>query len=409
MATFEKDVLYPGEWYLPNGRVFRCTPGDVRHLGQRMQEMLLAGVPIPLAWEHQAEAVADTPERWEALKAATCKAALGGADQAALAPEGFLKSVVTVPGDADAERLKAIRFVSPEIRKDFKDGRGRVWPGLSIVGLAATQRPVQYPQKPFKPVALSQAGSHIILSLAGYRLAYDDGDDDGGRPGAGDLGKPDLSATADNDAENKKVRIPAAGNLDGLLKALADPCIGLVLPGDTTADNLVERLMTAALTKKSAAESSKEEEPYPGTQPPQPEAPPPMTMSLEDRVKATETRLLSLEKAGLKKRAEALFTSGRVSKPTRDKLLAELDKAPLRLSQAGELEPCPVAHWIEALELNDAGSAWPAADRERLSQGGDPLTPVPQPEGIWGAPQTDAEADKAADAFFKLVPGGARD
>ena len=68
-----------------------------------------------------------------------------------------------------------------------------------------------------------------------------------------------------------------------------------MLPGDTTPENLVERLFTACLTKKAAHEQGKgeEEEPdYPGTQRPQAEQQP-MTMSSEPSASCARTAVCS--------------------------------------------------------------------------------------------------------------------
>lgn len=167
MATFVKDVLYPGTYHVPDGkggrRRIHYSRDDVGRLAERMKEMLEAGLQIPLAAEHQDKAKPLTVDERKAewVKQLT----LGWAADVELAPEGFLTTKVEVPVEEEAKRLPAARFVSPEIVNDFVDGTGRLWPGASITHLAVTPRPVQHKQQPFRAVRMS----HVVrLSLDQY-------------------------------------------------------------------------------------------------------------------------------------------------------------------------------------------------------------------------------------------------
>lgn len=378
---FTKDVLYVGKWHPPGREPVEFKPDDLAHYARRVKDMLAAGLQIPLSWEHQDEA---KPMTEADRKAAKAKHTLGWAKQAELHPDGYLTVVTEVPNEEDGKKLPAVRFISPEIVHDWKDGTGKVWPGPSITHLAVTPRPVQHKQQPFQKLGFSA----LRLSLADLRLAEDDNYD----------GK-DTGQANDQNSQNGESKPKPAGHLGNLIKELTD--VGLVLPADTTPDNLIERLMTAVMTMKAAKKEAKEdEEPYPGTQPPQ-EAKQTMQMSMEERVKATEARLLGMETAGLRDRIEALFTTGRVSKPIRDKLLEDLGKQQLRLSATGDLEPNPVVYRVESYEALEAGAAFPT----RLSHEGG-VREVPPPPGTWGAPQTQKEVDDQVSAFFEMIPGG---
>ncbi len=178
--------------------------------------------------------------------------------------------------DDDAKRLPAVRFVSPRIEKDVKDGTGKVWPGLSITHLAVTDRPVQTPQQPFKPVSLA-----FDLSLDGWSLSEEDPAKTD-PPGDGNE-EPDEKGKEKEPPENEEEddKIPDKGSMEGVIKALSEE--GYVLPSDTTGENFIERLYTALMTAKAVREKDKpaeEEEPYPGTEPPN-EAQPPVSMSLD--------------------------------------------------------------------------------------------------------------------------------
>jgi hypothetical protein len=173
MATWHKDVLYPGDWHLADGRVWHCPPAMVEYLQVRLSEMLAAGVPVPLMAEHQLKGTKlPTPAQLRAGKVQHC---LGWVDQGLLTEGPVLECEGTVPDAGAAKSLESCRFVSPAINENVKDGTGRVWPGPSIYELAATPRPIQVGlQKPFQIVRLSLDGSlagtgPVHLSLAGYR------------------------------------------------------------------------------------------------------------------------------------------------------------------------------------------------------------------------------------------------
>lgn len=225
MAWFEKDVLYPGTYHLGDGRVVTYTRDDVVHMAQRTKDMVAAGLAIPVCWEHQDDAV---PLSAAELRARRARFNLGFLAKGRVSPGGFLEAVLDVPLADDAQRLPAVRFISPEIRRDWIDGSGRLWPGLSITHLAATARPVQHKQQPFRPVPATQL-SLARLSLAAY------------------LGDRTMANST------TELRPP---QLKTLLRYLRE--VGLHLPDDTDMDNLLERLLVAAMTKVGALEDEQD-------------------------------------------------------------------------------------------------------------------------------------------------------
>lgn len=186
MPTVTKDILYPGDWHLPDGRVFRCSQEGVKHFAQRMQDMIADGLPIPGAWEHQDRVKPVTREMWQARNAEMVKLTFGHADAARVNAEGALEVVADLDDD-DAKLLKKVKFVSPQIDWNYKDPRGKVWEGPSILHFAATSRPVQvgpaHGKPGQKPFALSSLDASLFefgpvrLSLNGYEavnLSHDD-------------------------------------------------------------------------------------------------------------------------------------------------------------------------------------------------------------------------------------------
>lgn len=163
MPKLNKDVLYAGTWKLADGRLFKCSPDEIPHFAKRMSEMLGVGLNIPLTWEHQENIYAMSQEEMQKKLADTTKATLGWAESAE-AKAGALNMEVNVPAEDDASKLQTIRFVSPTIKNNYVDSKGRMWPGKSIIQLAVTPIPVQHEQKPFRGVV--DAPMH--LSLAGW-------------------------------------------------------------------------------------------------------------------------------------------------------------------------------------------------------------------------------------------------
>ena len=211
MATRWKDILYPGLWHLRDGRKFHCSPQDLQHFKKRMLEMIQAGLPVPLSWEHQPRLKPGNDSSDEA-RADRAKYCLGDARDVR-ADSGFLETLVEVPDENDAKRLNSVRFVSPYIENDFVDSTGRKWDGPSITHIAVTPRPIQHTQRPF---AMSQDGAKvrnltpasfvgndairnqypIALSLQEFEGPMDDDPKKTPKDGDGD-GKVDEGKTAD--------------------------------------------------------------------------------------------------------------------------------------------------------------------------------------------------------------------
>lgn len=426
MARFAKDVLYPGSYSVPDGkggqRRVSFSERDVDHLTRRMQAMLAAGLSIPLAAEHQDRAKPLTPEE---RKAAWVKQLTLGWAEAASKPEGYLSTQVEVPEVEDQKAIRRVRFVSPEIVHDFVDGTGRLWPGPSITHLAVTPRPVNANQRPFEPVQMSV----IRLSLDHYQLSQ-------GATVADE--KPE--ETPEETPEEKPVETPEETPeeqpderqqyLDEVLAVLREDGYGL--PGDTDAKNLVERLHTAALTKKAMIEqalSDEDEETPPGSREaaaqPEPESGPvmmsltvmgrkikvpvkrkpkpaarPVQLSLTDSDPKTK-RLLKLERNGILGRIKRLLESGRISKAIADKLNKQATTVQLSLDAAGELAGNAVLAKLEAYEELHEGASW--ANTGTLPDG---VQAVPAPQGSWErGPQSAEAVSSTVNDFFSMLPG----
>lgn len=420
MATFLKDVLYPGTYSVSDGkggrRKVRFSREQVEALSQRMREMIEAGLSIPLAAEHQERAKPLTAEERKAdwVK----KLTMGWAEKAELEPEGFLSTIVNVPVDEEAKRLPAIRFVSPEIVEDFIDGTGRKWPGPSITHLAVTPRPVQHNQKPFQPVQMSVTR----LSLADYE-GEEMADEANGK---GDGNKPDASGSKQFDL--------------GALRALLQED-GYGVPDHITDHtDFLTHLHTAALSKKALIDKlvgddddDNDNVPEGGNPEPAPASGPimmslggkqfslqrvkpdgknkgkgkkpasqPTRLSLDDADSPYAKRLLTKERDSIKARIDTLFSTGRITKPIKDKLLQDAGTVRLSLTDAGELETNAVLAKVEAYESLPASAAWPSDGS--IPAGVQPADGNPS----WGADNSPAGVAQTVDSFFSMLPGASK-
>lgn len=368
MATVKKDVLYPGIYTLPDGRTFKCEPDDVPHFAQRMNDMLAAGLHIPVSWAHQASAVPMSDEEWDAYRAKKAQLVVGHAKGAEINPDGFLENLLEIPDDKDRAQLPKTRFVSPMIQHDFIDPSGRKWEGPSIMHIAVTPRPIQTKQQPFASGA--GAALSFCLSLDGFKadfgdvpvakkkkvkLADDEEDpkkkkpDDEETPPEESVDDEYETDEEDGDEEepvieqepktpeemsviNKKVQ--------EVIAKLAEHQI-MVGSEDNQPKNLMElldRLIVALDTKKHT------EDPNAGEQEEvQPEEPPFM-MSMQEELKAQKARGDNLERilakshrTGAKARARKLL--GFLDKPEVDALCEAIDKDPVNLSEDAPLSP----------------------------------------------------------------------
>lgn len=156
---FKKTALSPGSYRLPDGRTVSYSRTDLARLAQRAREMITAGLQIPVPWEHQNL----VPLSEEEARAHKAKYNAGFVDNATVGPDGDLVLWLDIPGEDDAKRIPSVRFCSPEIRTDWRDGAGRLWKGPSLTHLALTPLPVQHQQRAgFQPVQMSNV---IRLSL----------------------------------------------------------------------------------------------------------------------------------------------------------------------------------------------------------------------------------------------------
>lgn len=369
MATFAKESLYAGNVYAatPDGRRVQVSfsPNDIKHFHRRMKEMIGAGIPIPLTWEHQAVEQMTPAE----LKANKPKLIAGFIEDCDLAPGGQLITMSTVDSDEDAVMVKRAKYCSPGIKRDFVDGTGRLWPGPSITHLAVTGKPTQIPQEPFELVHLSleDVSEQLYLSLGDSPMAEKEkkpkkmADDETPETDAADDGtEEEVADEPESDAPPMPEGPKTSEDMQAILGLLKE-MFGIETAPGLSDKETQKHLHTALLTAKAHMDSAEDEpgsdeyaddDDHTGGDAVEEVSNPQVLMSLET-VKSENDRL----KKNLLKRERATI-KGRIDKAAKGlrrpelatKLTKEFDTIHLSLGDDGELSPHPFLAKLEAYE-----------------------------------------------------------
>ena len=261
---FVKEVLKPGT-YQKHGRKIQVTDADVRAYADGVKAVHATGLDVPLIWEHSAHGdsrglpMSLAPESWDQKADQTRNTAgrvVPGSERNKLNERGGLDLEFEVFGEEDAAKIaeQRIRFVSPYLLRNWRDGKG-VDHGQVIGHVALTHRPVQLDQVPdFTPLS--------ECFPVGLSLSMDEGLSET------DAEQVEPIALADEPKEDPDMppKVTTSNLLTKVIEHLSHQ--GLRLPSDTNDSNFMERLLTSLMTKaeldarKEAEESQeKQEEP----------------------------------------------------------------------------------------------------------------------------------------------------
>lgn len=269
---FVKEVLRPGT-YFQNGRKVRISREDVAAAHESLRRLATNGLHVPLILEHTDPSIANgegTPMTLAEMKAQNLRRTVGYADpfddRTALTEDGRLNVAWEVPDEATAEKLvdKRIRFVSPELRPHWTDGKGRQYV-RPMTHVALTHRPIQVDQEAgFETISLSDANAVLqfsaedgdfdlnsfgVITFADSDFHDPEGTDDAGS--GGNQGEnPDMPQGLQSD-DNQK--------LSAIIQHLSN--LGVGLPSDTDSSNLLDRLLTALLTVEATNNKVASEKP----------------------------------------------------------------------------------------------------------------------------------------------------
>lgn len=393
-----KDSLLSGTWVTPKGQVFHCGPKDLTHFDQRLKDMIAKGSPIPWVWEHQRVEGDDVNLSANDVLAQWAQNTGGHIHDSRI--RGDKLELLIDVSDGDRDKLNRIKFVSPEIRHNWRDRNGPAsdgqgvpyWPGQSIAHLAVTPMPVQYPQSPFqlsssasKPISLSQAAVTVSLSSAQLVVSLaassgekkmpmppsakkskaapppeldDDEDSLGGEPEGDDLPEetpdagPDVGGEGGNDD---------ASLIQALTAEASELGIELHSDGKMTLKDAVAHFITALKTHKATKAGGDTpgdgETPPDGAMEPETSEQPPIMMSQANQPTAREKKLaeklLKQSTAGLADRVGTLHARGYIDETIRRELANKIGTVKLSMSditEDGDIRPFSVAIEIAAYE-----------------------------------------------------------
>jgi len=326
MPAFVKDILRPGVYYArsPDGQPVqvRITPERLARWADQFNVMRAAGLRIPAPWKHDN----------------SCPLEPGGQDSRDNAGwwdclwfdprSATLKGRLEVPREEDADRLgKTVCEVSPLVLPEWVDGHGRRWQDC-IAHIALVTHPVASNQDNFVPMGYAFGLNSLIGE---FQMA-----DEPVRK-AEDLPEDTSDLT-----------------IQDVLKALAS--VGLVLPEDTTLENLAERIIVAAKAIL-AAMKAKDQLPIPApaeaSASETKEQSPPTTLSqdLLAQAKGAIAFATDLARRDLQRRIDVLVETGRCTKQYADtRLRPQLQSFQLAMSAAGTPAKTPLEALVEALE-----------------------------------------------------------
>lgn len=373
MPKFIKQILRPGTYVVRTAdgkrRSESISRDRIRRWVTNFSRMIGNGLRIPAPYEHQTDAV-------PADKEPTAYRNGGWWSRLWQEADGSLYGELDAPNPTDAEKIgTTVVEVSPSIRPEFVDGKGNRYED-SIYHIALVMHPVAPGQPNFEPAlglsfSLSDQLAAEGIDLGGYQdgLGAD-------TSGDGKVGKEGGTKTG-----GSGVRANAPSMKD-VLEALKK--VKLVLPEDTDATTLAERIIVAA----AAIEGSKEDEENPEGKEPK-EQPAPIVMGDDDvsdeilkqqletekkRAKAALDFASTQAKSDRMTRIENLVKSGRVNKKyATEKLVPQLAEFQLSLDDDGKPQPHAIDAVLDALEATPGnsllGNVLPPAGRKVKANG----------------------------------------
>jgi hypothetical protein len=394
MPQFRLRALAPGRWCVgrnPDGsKLFKdFTPEICREQYRRNQELIDAGIPVPVCWEHRDD---QRPGRlslddWNSERA---KGTAGHVKKYEIDEKHQVWNVIEIPDDADGKKAEIVRFCSPEIDR-FTDGTGKDW-GEVFTHIALTPRPRQHGQPPITRLSLTYTGP--------LRLGEDDEEEKPAKDtkrkaeDAQDADKKDDSEEKDTPTEFGSLieALTAAGmvipeevkDLAGLIIAIKanqggdDDPYGPDDPSDVTE---VSRQSPISMSHGAGDdadhpaggddEDDDEEADDDTPEPPTPARKGKTRMSNDathPALKKQQEQAAAFARKGLGERINGLVKSGRIPPVVADQLRKEAGKVRLSFSADGDLEPNAVLTKVEAYEALPKGQSFTKRDkRTRMS------------------------------------------
>lgn len=179
-------VLIP-RTYLVTGydgtpRLFTYKKADAASVARTVNEQLKAGLRIPVCWMHDPDAEPQYLSHKSPEYVAQWRIANGyiGDVKKAYTRDGNTYAVVEITDPDDLKRFDKIGTVSPSLVSNWTDERGKTWPGLNMLHVGVTPKPIQrdLPRaRAYRPTSRTDAVWFSITIPTGSQAMNDEMDD----------------------------------------------------------------------------------------------------------------------------------------------------------------------------------------------------------------------------------------
>lgn len=427
MPSFIKEIIRPGTYHASKAdgtrQAVTLSPTRIHSIAKTFSEMRKAGLKIPAPKTHylKQDGKLYVPSPADADRKSDDYA--GHWSKTWIDPQtGFLMGRLEVPLASDAEKIgTVVTEVSPYLA-DYTDGTGKTWKDC-LKHIALVQHPVIPGQANFQPVSEGNLeGVGMSLPLSAYAFSSS-GPPAQAKPDI-DNPQPTDKGTTNPPDTNEDGQVDAQEKLSEALEILKES-LGLELPPDTDATNLVDRLCTAAYALRGQKdqtgsvsqppEESEEENPIAMaiTQQQLDEA---VAKTRKDTELAFSTQMDALKsqlsardsyaanqrKGDYKKRIEALINTGRCAKEYGEKtLLPMVDAYAFSVDDKGTPTLAPIDIALNALEALPQPQGVNPFTGQAFSTPPDGSAPADRPMPLSNEDVSEEEAEKTVDAFFK--------
>lgn len=147
MKPLRVPLLKPGRYRLSDGRTVAYTKDDAKHVCNQGNKQIAAGLKVPLSWMHDPDAepqyLSNTKDSQLHDEAWVAKGYFGDVVRYEMAPDGAAIAIVNVHTPKDADQFQRVGTVSPCLLNNWTDEKGVKWPGLTIMHVASTPKPIQ--------------------------------------------------------------------------------------------------------------------------------------------------------------------------------------------------------------------------------------------------------------------------
>jgi hypothetical protein len=357
--SFRKAALRVGTYHSPDG-IVRVTPSRLRHWAEQFNAMTEAGQVIPMHWDHGNDLESLQPIAMDAFERKATRSAansVGKLTKLRVAPDGQsaeLEFITLTPSATEKVEANAV-YVSPVIFPEWKDGAGHTYTDV-ITHMDLVNHPVDHSQGPAKPVPQPALMSCIRMGMD--NKPYKMGDDE--KPAAPAMNAPPEPMP---EPESPATEMSVLGDV---IAALAG--FGLILPNDTTEENFLDRVRTAAIAAAGSDPGAGAMDP--NAQPQQQDMavtqPQIATMSLEaQRAIAFGERQ---HKASVQSQLQNLLETGKCTPSEFNAQKQLIGALKLSLTDEGEPVASSVEAWIESRKPVPAGTFWDSEEKlKRLS------------------------------------------